>query len=195
MRRISARPWNTTPVTRPRRVGPVHEEKEKDMSDQENRSSGDANDSSWDAETRIREFLAISDPTDVSRRISFFAEGAVSELPFRPAPAPTRFEGLEAIRNQYTLGSKVYQTVSVKDVEVHMTTDPLVIFVYWTGENMLVNGYLYVNRFLGHFQFDNKGKLVLVREFYDPAKVVTLFKDNPDIYGDLWKNLPEGASR
>jgi ketosteroid isomerase-like protein len=162
---------------------------------QDNFSAADASSLSWDAETKIRELLAITDPKDVSYRVSFFAENAVSELPFRPAPAPTRFEGLEAITNQYSLGSKVYKTVSVRDIEVHRTVDPLVIFVYWTGENELVNGYHYVNRFLGHFEFDVSGKLVLAREFYDPVKVVALFNDNPDVYGDIWKNLPEGTKR
>jgi ketosteroid isomerase-like protein len=165
------------------------------MSDKVDLPSGGASGLPWDGETKIRALLSITDPKEANQRVSFFAENAVLELPYRPAPAPSRFEGLEAIRNQYGQVSNVYRTLSVRDIEVHRTVDPLVIFVYWTGENELVNGYIYVNRFHGHFQFDASGKLVLVREFYDPVKVVALFNDNPDVFGDLWQSLPEGANQ
>jgi ketosteroid isomerase-like protein len=143
----------------------------------------------WNAETVLREYFALTDPTQASQLERFFDESAVMELPFRPPPAPRRYDGLAVIRTVLSNYPRVYGRLVVKDIEVYVTRDPLIAFAYWNVDHELVNGNRYANRFLGHFVFNKHGQILHVSEFYDPAKVVALFADNPDIYNEkLWSD-------
>jgi hypothetical protein len=126
---------------------------------------------------RVAAVLALADGMQVEELIAYFADDSVMELPFAPGRMPKRYEGREAILGFQTYARDSFSRFSMTVDAIHETADPHVVIAEHRSDGIVAaNGRRYQNRYCTLFTFDDDGKIVSWREYYDAGVVVKAFR-------------------
>jgi len=126
---------------------------------------------------RVREILALADQMKVEELIEYFADDSVMELPFAPGRMPKRYEGKDAILGFQLFARDSFSSFSMTVDAIHETADPnVVIAEHHSNGIVAANGRRYENRYCTIFAFDDAGRVVSWREYYDAGVVVRAFR-------------------
>ena len=99
------------------------------------------------------------------------------ELPFAPGRMEKRYEGKEAILGFQQFARDSFSTFSMSVDTIHTTADPHVVIAEHRSDGVVAaNGRRYQNRYCTIFSFDDDGRVVRWREYYDAGVVVQAFK-------------------
>ncbi len=126
---------------------------------------------------RAREMMALADAMRVDELIEYFTDDAVMELPYAPGKMPRRYEGKPAILDFQLFARDSFSEFAMEVDAIHETVDPSVVIVEHRSHGIVAeNGRPYENRYVTLLQFDDAGKVVLWREYYDAGVVVKAFR-------------------
>jgi ketosteroid isomerase-like protein len=126
---------------------------------------------------RVAAVLALAGRMDVDALIEHFAEDAVMELPFAPGRMPKRYVGKGAVLGFQRFARDSFSSFSMAVDAIHETVDPhVVIAEHRSDGTVAANGRRYENRYCTVFTFDDDGKIVFWREYYDAGVVVRAFR-------------------
>jgi uncharacterized protein len=126
---------------------------------------------------RVREMMELAGRMDVDALIGYFADDAVMELPFAPGQMPKRYEGKDAVLAFQRFARDAFSTFTMDVDAVHETADPHVVIAEHHSDGVVAeNGRRYQNRYVTVFAFDDAGKVVNWREYYDAGVVVRAFR-------------------
>lgn len=104
-----------------------------------------------------------------------FAEDAVWEMPFAPAPVPRAIEGRAAIGHFADWLFSVAPDLHIRSISIAETDDPAVVFVEMQmASTLAINGRAYANTYCTVMHVVD-GKVALFREYFDPNIVVEAF--------------------
>lgn len=125
---------------------------------------------------RIRELLALAGAMDVEGLARFLAPDIVMELPYAPAPLPTRYDGLSAVLGFQRSSAALFSSFAIEVERVHVVENaPVVVAEYRSEGVVAASGGPYRNRYITVFELDPGGRIRRWREFYDPAVVQAAF--------------------
>jgi uncharacterized protein len=106
---------------------------------------------------------------DADAMLADYADDVVLELPYGDPPGK-RIEGKEEVRRYLRAAFEVFR-FELRILEVHELADPeMLVLEYESAGRMLTTGAPYANRYIGVYRFVD-GRVVSVREFYDPSRV------------------------
>jgi ketosteroid isomerase-like protein len=90
---------------------------------------------------------------------------------------PRAYEGIDAIRGFVTFVRDAFTSFSMVVDTVHETTDPSLVIVEHHSDGVVAeNGRPYRNRYATFVRFDDGGRVVHWREYYDAGQVVRAFR-------------------
>jgi ketosteroid isomerase-like protein len=131
---------------------------------------------------RVREIMQLADEMRVDDLVDMFADDAVMELPFAPGRMPRAHEGKAAIAAFQQFAKDSFSEFSMSVDEVHETADPHVVIAEHHSDAVVAeNGRPYRNHYVTFFTFDDDGRIVRWREFYDAGVVVRAFRPEPAV--------------
>jgi ketosteroid isomerase-like protein len=105
----------------------------------------------------------------------WFAEDAVWEMPFAPEPLAKSVPGRQLIGHFIDWFFKSVPDLKIDSLVVHDTTDPELFVLELHGEGTVTqNGNVYANTYCTHMRIRG-GKVVLIREYFDPNIVEQAF--------------------
>jgi ketosteroid isomerase-like protein len=126
---------------------------------------------------RVREMVSLAGEMNIDELITYFADGAVMELPYAPGNMPRQYEGKDAAFEFQRFARDSFSSFSMTLDAVYETTDPNIVVAETHSDGIVVeNGRRYQNRYVFIFTFDPAGKVVNWREYYDPGVVVRAFR-------------------
>ncbi len=129
---------------------------------------------------RVRLILQLADEMRVDELVEHFADDAVMELPFAPGKMAREHRGKEAIAAFQVFARDSFSEFAMTIDAVHATADPNVVIAEHRSDAVVAaNGRPYRNRYVTVFRFDEDGRIVLWREYYDPGVVVRAFRREP----------------
>jgi ketosteroid isomerase-like protein len=117
-------------------------------------------------EKLLRAFLEAVSTTDFHRLEEICSSDFVLELPYNDPP--THLEGFAAYRAAVEPSLEVFR-FRLDLGEIHEGRDPDLLFAEYTSDGIAVpTGKPYRNTYIGVFRF-REGRLVSLREFFNPA--------------------------
>jgi ketosteroid isomerase-like protein len=126
---------------------------------------------------RVREIMHLADEMRVDELVEMFAEDAVMELPFAPGRMARAYEGKAAIAAFQQFARDSFSDFSMTVDAVYETTDPSVVIAeHHSNAVVAENGRPYRNHYVTFFTFDDDGRVLRWREFYDAGVVVRAFR-------------------
>ncbi len=126
---------------------------------------------------RVREIMRLADEMRVDELVDMFADDAVMELPFAPGRMARAHEGKAAVAAFQQFAKDSFSEFSMSVEAIHETTDPhVVIAEHRSAAVVAENGRPYCNHYVTIFTFDDDGRIVRWREFYDAGVVVRAFR-------------------
>jgi ketosteroid isomerase-like protein len=130
-----------------------------------------------DAVQRVRDLFALVDAMKTEEMLDWFTDDAVMELPFAPGKMPRRYEGRDAVTEFVTFVNGTFSSFTMTVDHVHSTDDPNLVVVETHSDAVVAeNGRPYRNRYVTFVRFDDAGKVVEWREYYDAGEVVRAFR-------------------
>ena len=124
-----------------------------------------------------RTLFALVDAMRIDELIEHFADDAVMELPFAPGRMPKRYDGKAAAHEFMTSVHDSFSTFAMTVDAVHETTDPHTVIVEHHADGVVAaNGRPYDNRYVTFITFNDGGRVVNWREYYDAGVVVRAFR-------------------
>lgn len=131
---------------------------------------------------RVREIMHLADEMRVDELVDMFADDAVMELPFAPGRMARAHEGKAAIAAFQQFAKDSFSAFSMSVDAIHETADPhLVIAEHRSTAVVAENGRPYCNHYVTFLTFDDDGRIVRWREFYDAGVVVRAFRPGPAV--------------
>jgi ketosteroid isomerase-like protein len=97
----------------------------------------------------------------------------VLELPFRPAPLPTRLDGDDAHAFMRLL-TRVLTRLEFHSIAVHGSTTPGLVFAEYRSNGLTTTGAPYCNTYAAVFEVRD-GRISRWREFFDPSVLQAAF--------------------
>lgn len=126
---------------------------------------------------KIDRIFALIDAQETDALLDEFADDVVMELPFAPGKMPKRYDGKAAAREFITSVRDAFSSFSMTVDAVHQTADPNVVVVEHHADGAVAaNGRPYDNRYVTFVTFNDAGKVVHWREYYDAGVVVRAFR-------------------
>ena len=126
---------------------------------------------------RVRDIMRLADAMRVDELIEHFRDDAVMEVPFAPGRMERRYDGKPAIYEFQRLAADSFSEFSMTVDAIHETVDPNVVIAEHRSDAIVAeNGRPYQNRYVTVFEFDDDGKIVCWREYYDAGVVARAFK-------------------
>ncbi len=126
---------------------------------------------------KIDRIFALIDAQETDALLDEFADDVVMELPFAPGKMPKRYDGKAAAREFITSVRDAFSSFSMTVDAVHQTADPNVVVVEHHADGFVAaNGRPYDNRYVTFVTFNDAGKVVHWREYYDAGVVVRAFR-------------------
>lgn len=126
---------------------------------------------------RVRAILDLAGAMRVDELVAMFADDAVMELPFAPGRMAKEHRGRAAIREFQELARDSFASFAMTVDAVHETGDPDVVIAEHRSDGVVAaNGRRYRNRYVTVFQFDEAGRILRWREYYDAGAVVRAFR-------------------
>jgi ketosteroid isomerase-like protein len=130
-----------------------------------------------DSRRRVEELLALAGEMRVDEIVERFAPDGVMELPFAPGRMQRRYVGRDAILRFQQFARDAFSEFAMTIDAIHETSDPHVVIAEHRSDGVVAeNGRRYQNRYITLVEFDDDGRVVLWREYYDPAVVVQAFR-------------------
>jgi uncharacterized protein len=126
----------------------------------------------------VEELFERLEVMDVDGWVDAWAEDGVIELPFAPEGFPRRVEGKAAIRVYCRGISENFRAMRFSDLEIHDMLDPERFFVTYEAEVDLAGGGTYQNLYAVLFGVRD-GRVVELREYFDPIRVIRAFGGPP----------------
>jgi len=125
-----------------------------------------------------REILALAGEMRVDELVGHFAPDAVMELPYAPGGMARRHDGRDAIAEFQRFARDSFSSYTNEVDALHATADdPDTVFVELRGHGVVAeNGRPYEQTYVLVLRFDDDGRLLLWREYYDPGVVVRAFR-------------------
>ncbi len=121
--------------------------------------------------------LQLADAMRVTELVEHFADDAVMELPFAPGKMAKEYRGKDAIAAFQVFARDSFSEFAMTVDAVHETADPNVVIAEHRSDAVVAaNGRPYRNRYVTVFRFDDAGRIVLWREYYDAGVVVRAFR-------------------
>lgn len=118
-----------------------------------------------------KDFMKTLAAGDMKKLMTFWSSDGVLEFPFHPPEAPDRIVGKSAITDYFegTTGKKKPFSFPIKGS--YSMLDPSFVLIEFDGElQNLLTGENYTNKYCALFQFDELGKMILFREYFDSLK-------------------------
>ncbi|MET1258298.1 nuclear transport factor 2 family protein [Flagellimonas sp. DF-77] len=113
----------------------------------------------------IDAFFSALEAQDLEAVLATLDAQVVQEMPFAPEGFPTRVEGIEAMRKQY---SGVMGYTQSYEREYFGTADPNVILVKFEGTITTSEGKPYNNSYIGSYTLGQDGKIIKFIEQFNP---------------------------
>ncbi|MDQ1521342.1 MAG: uncharacterized protein QOI55_2415 [Actinomycetota bacterium] len=130
-----------------------------------------------DVVARVRELFVLIDGQRTDELLACFADDAVMELPFAPGKMTRSYDGIDAIRGFITSVRDAFSPFSMILDAVHEMADTRLVVVEHHADAVVAeNGRPYRNRYVTFVRFDDEGKVVHWREYYDAGEIVRAFK-------------------
>jgi ketosteroid isomerase-like protein len=129
------------------------------------------------AERLFRMHLAMfTDPAMTQEAYAnLWAEDAVHEYPFAPAPYSKKIEGRDAITAYITNVTQLATNWSFTNFAFSATSDPDTVFVEFEGSALVTaTGKRYQQIYVGRITL-REGKIAHYREFWNPASILDAF--------------------
>jgi ketosteroid isomerase-like protein len=123
----------------------------------------------------VREFFAALEAMDIPRFLRVWADDGVQEMPFAPGSFPRRLEGRAAIERQYGPLPAAFTSMRFPVRRIVPAHTPGLVLVEYDGSIVLKAGGQYDNRYVGIFQFDERGRLAHFTEYFDPLTLIRGF--------------------
>ena len=125
----------------------------------------------------VVEILRRLGEADFEGTAALLADDFVQEYPYPPmAGSPTRIVGIEPFLDFVRPGMTAFEPYQYRVVEMFVTTDPRTVIAEYTSHSRLrATGAPYGNHYMGVFRFDERGRLVLWREYLNPLRIAELF--------------------
>lgn len=106
---------------------------------------------------------------DAEAMMAGYHDDFVLELPFEASGKPTVVEGKSAVIAYLTKAFEVFR-FSLELTDQHMAADPnQLILEYVSDGTVLPTGKPYRNSYIAMYWFDDDGRVLRVREFYNTA--------------------------
>jgi ketosteroid isomerase-like protein len=106
---------------------------------------------------------------------NLWAEDAVHEYPFAPAPYSKKIEGRDAITAYITNVTQLATNWSFTNFAFSATSDPDTVFVEFEGSALVTaTGKRYQQIYVGRITL-REGKIAHYREFWNPASILDAF--------------------
>ena len=126
---------------------------------------------------RVQQLLVLAGDMRVDDMLEYFTDDAVMELPFAPGRMDKRHEGKEAVAGFLKFVQHAFSSFSMTVDAIHETRDPNVVVAEHRSDGVVAeNGRPYRNRYVTIITFDDDGKVVHWREYYDAGVVVKAFR-------------------
>ncbi|CAB4741966.1 MAG: hypothetical protein F2681_14720 [Actinobacteria bacterium] len=123
-----------------------------------------------------RECLDMIQAFDIAGAAGRFAPEGVLELPMRPEPLPRQLRGAD-IEKFMRLLPKLFARLDFVERRYHQSTTPTSAVVEYRGDAVTHTGKPYLNTYIGVFEFDDQGRVLLWREYFDPLVLQQTFAD------------------
>jgi uncharacterized protein len=121
--------------------------------------------------------LALAGEMRIDELITYFADDGLMELPYAPGKMTKRYEGKDAAFEFQRFARDSFTTFSMTVDAVYETTDPNIVIAEARSDAVVAeSGRPYRNTYVFFFTFDDYGKVVTWREYYDPGVVVRAFR-------------------
>lgn len=135
-------------------------------------------------EATIRAFLTALEDKDMDALAALWAEEAVQDMPFSPPGFPKRVEGRENLIAHYAAWPDLAGDAEfTENLRFYPMLDPEMTYVEFTGVvDILPTGRRYEQTYGGLFHVVD-GKILLFREYYDPAAFTYAFDLSPETTG------------
>lgn len=105
----------------------------------------------------------------------YFADHAVWEMPFAPEPLAKEVPGRHLIGHFVDWFFQSVPDLRIESLVVHDTTDPELFILELRGRATVAQtGNIYANTYCTHMRISG-GKVVLMREYFDPSIVQNAF--------------------
>lgn len=118
-----------------------------------------------------KDFMATLAGGDMDKLMNFWADDGVLEFPFHPPDAVERVEGKSNITEYFngTTGKK--KPLAFPITGSYPMLDPKLVLIEFEGKlQNLVTGEHYTNKYCVLFEFNEMGKVILFREYFDSLK-------------------------
>ena len=118
-----------------------------------------------------KDFMSTLAAGDMQKLMDFWAESGVLEFPFHPPGASDRVEGKLNIAEYFqgTEGKK--KPIAFPITGSYPMLDPQMVLLEFEGKlQNMVTGEHYTNEYVVLFKFDESGKVILFREYFDSLK-------------------------
>jgi ketosteroid isomerase-like protein len=130
-----------------------------------------------DNHRRVEALLRLAGEMRVDELVERFAPDGVMELPFAPGLMEKRFVGRDAILGFQQFARDAFSEFAMTIDAIHETSDPHVVIAEHRSDGVVAeNGRRYQNRYVTLVEFDDDGRVVLWREYYDAGAVVRAFR-------------------
>ncbi|MDO8388950.1 MAG: nuclear transport factor 2 family protein [Actinomycetota bacterium] len=121
-----------------------------------------------------RECLDLIESFDIAGAAARFAPEGVLELPMRPEPLARELRGAE-IEKFMRLLPKLFARLRFVERRYHQTTTARTAVVEYKGDAVTHTGTPYLNTYIAVFEFDEQGRVLLWREYFDPLVLQQTF--------------------
>lgn len=137
--------------------------------------------SAMTSQDTVRAFLGALEEKDMAAFAEVWADDGVQDMPFSPEGFPKRVEGKENIIAHYAAWPEISGDAAfTDDLVFYPMADAEWVFAEYRGRvEILTTGRVYEQRYGGLFHVRD-GKIVLFREYYDPAAFAYAFNLGPE---------------
>lgn len=124
----------------------------------------------------VRDFLEALEAKDMKKFANVWAEDAVQDMPYSPEGFPKRINGRENIIRHYAEWPENSGKADfTSQLVFYPMKDPQMVFAEWKGKvDIIPTGRKYHQTYGGLFHVEN-GKILLFREYFDPAPFAYAF--------------------
>ncbi len=121
-------------------------------------------------EQAVRDFLTALETKDMEKFAQVWAEDAVQHMPYSPKGFPKQVSGKANLMEHYKAWPKISGKANFTDhLVIYPMQDPEMVFVEFKGDVYIIStGRNYRQVYGGLFHVE-QGKIMLFREYYDPA--------------------------
>lgn len=124
------------------------------------------------AET-VSTFLRLLEEMNIPAWIALWAEEGRQDMPYAPPGFPQSLVGKARLYEHFSGLPKAMEYMRFPDLKLHLTNDPNVVIAEFRGDiKVAQSDRKYDNTYINVFTFRADGKLVHVKEFFNPLILI-----------------------